>query len=114
MDPGYADGWVNVGRARLQEGNLAGAEEMLRRALAVDPNLAKTHFFLGTVLKNDGRYDDSLRHLREAAQPLSARSRRAQSDRPRAVPEAAVPGGRSTEFTRCSRSIRKICRRTTT
>jgi len=67
IDPAYADGWVNVGRARLQEGNLAGAEEALRRALAVDANLAKTHFFLGTVLKNNGRYDDSLAHLRTAA-----------------------------------------------
>jgi tetratricopeptide (TPR) repeat protein len=67
IDPGYADGWVNVGRARLQEGNLAGAEEVLRRALAVDANLAKTHFFLGTVLKNHGRYDDSLGHLRTAS-----------------------------------------------
>ena len=33
MEPGYADGWVNVGRARLTEGNLAGAEEALRQAL---------------------------------------------------------------------------------
>jgi tetratricopeptide (TPR) repeat protein len=67
IDPTYADGWVNVGRARLQEGNLAGAEEVLRRALAIDADLAKTHFFLGTVLKNGGRYDESLQHLREAA-----------------------------------------------
>jgi tetratricopeptide (TPR) repeat protein len=67
IDPAYADGWVNVGRARLQEGNLAGAEEVLRRALHVDRHLAKTHFFLGTVLKNGGRYDESLQHLREAA-----------------------------------------------
>jgi len=67
IEPSYADGWVNVGRARLQEGNLAGAEEVLRRALAVDAKLAKTHFFLGTVLKNNGRYDESLSHLRTAA-----------------------------------------------
>jgi Flp pilus assembly protein TadD len=67
IDPTYADGWVNVGRARLQEGNLPGAEDVLRRALAVDATLAKTHFFLGTVLKNSGRYDESLHHLREAA-----------------------------------------------
>jgi tetratricopeptide (TPR) repeat protein len=67
MEPGYADGWVNVGRARLQEGNLAGAEQVLRRALEINPGLAKTHFFLGSVLKNDGRYDDSLGHLTTAA-----------------------------------------------
>ena len=67
MDPKYADGWVNIGRARLQEGNLAGAEDVLRRALAIDPKLAKTHFFLGVMLKNDGRYDEALRHLRTAS-----------------------------------------------
>jgi tetratricopeptide (TPR) repeat protein len=67
MEPGYADGWVNVGRARLQEGNLAGAEEVLRRALQINANLAKTHFFLGVVLKTDGRYDDALKHLRIAS-----------------------------------------------
>jgi Flp pilus assembly protein TadD len=67
MEPGYADGWVNVGRARIQEGNLAAAEEVLRRALTVDPALAKTHFFLGTALKGLGRYDEALEHLRTAA-----------------------------------------------
>ena len=39
---------------------MAGAELMLRRALAIDPELAKTHFFLGTVLKSLGRYDEAL------------------------------------------------------
>lgn len=67
MEPGYADGWVNVARARIREGNLEGAEAMLRKALAVDADLAKAHFFLGTVLKNAGRYDDALAHLRKAA-----------------------------------------------
>jgi tetratricopeptide (TPR) repeat protein len=68
MEPGYADGFVNVGRVRLQEGDLAGAEEFLRRALTVDSGLAKTHFFLGSVLKNAGRYDEAMGHLRAAAE----------------------------------------------
>ncbi len=67
MEPGYADGWVNVARARLQEGNMAGAEDMLRKALTIDAGLAKTHFFLGTVLKSLGRYDEAVTHLRTAA-----------------------------------------------
>ena len=67
MEPGYADGWVNVARARLQEGNMAGAETMLRRALEINGELAKTHFFLGTVLKNLGQYDAALAHLRKAS-----------------------------------------------
>jgi tetratricopeptide (TPR) repeat protein len=67
MDPGYADGWVNVARARIQEGNMEGAEEFLRKALQIDPGLAKTHFFLATALKARGRYDEALQHLRTAA-----------------------------------------------
>ena len=67
IDPGYADGWVNIARARIQEGNLTGAEEVLRKALTIDPVLAKTHFFLGTTLRALGRYDEALTHLRQAA-----------------------------------------------
>jgi tetratricopeptide (TPR) repeat protein len=66
MEPGYADGWVNVARARLQEGDAAGAEQMLRKALEIDPRLAKTHFFLGASLKAQGRYDEALEHTRVA------------------------------------------------
>jgi tetratricopeptide (TPR) repeat protein len=67
LDPRYADGWVNVARARIQEGDMADAEEPLRRALALDAGLAKTHYFLGTALKALGRYDEATAHLREAA-----------------------------------------------
>jgi tetratricopeptide (TPR) repeat protein len=66
-EPGYADGWVNVARARINEGNVEGAEQVLRKALAIAPTLAKTHFFLGQTAKSSGRYDDAITHLREAA-----------------------------------------------
>jgi len=66
MEPTYADGWVNVGRARVQEGNMTGAEDVLRKALKVDPELAKTHFFLATALKSLGRYDEAIDHLKTA------------------------------------------------
>ena len=68
MDPGYADGWVNVARARIQEGNMAASEPVLRKALEIDPKLAKTHFFLGTALKALGQYDEALAHLRTASE----------------------------------------------
>jgi len=67
MDPPYADGPVNVARARLQEGNVEAAIEMLEKALKIDSELAKTHFFMGTALKTLGRYDEALSHLRAAA-----------------------------------------------
>jgi Tfp pilus assembly protein PilF len=67
MEPGYADGWVNVARARIQEGNLAGASEVLQEALRLAPELAKAHYFTGLALKGEGRYDEALRHLRRAS-----------------------------------------------
>jgi tetratricopeptide (TPR) repeat protein len=68
MDPGYADGWVNVARSRIQEGNMDGAEQYLRKALEIDPALAKTHFFLALAKKARGQYDEALAHLRTAAE----------------------------------------------
>jgi tetratricopeptide (TPR) repeat protein len=46
---------------------MAGAEDVLRKALAIDSELAKTHFFLATALKSLGRYDEAIAHLRTAA-----------------------------------------------
>jgi tetratricopeptide (TPR) repeat protein len=66
LDPAYADGWVNVGRARTQEGNMEGAMQVLEKALAVDPKLAKTHYFLAVALKALGRYDEAVAHLQHA------------------------------------------------
>ena len=68
MDPDYADGPVNVARALLQEGDADGGRQMLEQALKIAPRLAKVHFFLGTALKTLGRYDESLAHLRVAAE----------------------------------------------
>ena len=67
MEPGYADGWVNVARARIQEGQMAAAAEVLRKALEINPNLAKSHFFYALTLKAEGKYDDALNHLKTAS-----------------------------------------------
>lgn len=66
IDPSYADGWVNVGRARIQEGNTAGAQEVLKKALDVDGELAKSHYFYALTLKTQGKYDEALTHLHKA------------------------------------------------
>ena len=49
------------------EGNVGGAEEVLLTALALDPELARTRFFLALALKGQGRYDEALAHLEHAA-----------------------------------------------
>jgi Flp pilus assembly protein TadD len=67
IDPKYADGWVNVARCRLEEGNVAGARDVLDKALALAPDLAKAHFFMAMAEKRDGRYDEALAHLGRAS-----------------------------------------------
>jgi tetratricopeptide (TPR) repeat protein len=68
IEPGYVDGWVNIGRAGLAEGDLEGAAAALERALEIDPELARTHFFIGLRDKALGNYDEALGHLRLAAE----------------------------------------------
>ncbi len=67
IEPKYVDGWVNIARVRVQEGDSAGALEALDRALKLDGELAKTHFFYGMVLKARGKYDQALEHLQKAS-----------------------------------------------
>ncbi len=67
LAPEHADGWVNVARVRVQEGDPLGAQEMLSQALSLDPDLAKAHYFYGLTLKTQGLYDDALEHLGRAA-----------------------------------------------
>ena len=92
---------------------MTGAIAMLERALAIDPRLAKTHYFMGTALKTLGRYDEALRHLRIAAEQYPRdRVVLNQIGRiqflQRRFDEAVAT------FKRCCSSIRKTCRRTTT
>jgi Flp pilus assembly protein TadD len=65
IDPKNPDGWVNIGRVRVQEGNLGAAREVLNRALALNPHLARAHFFYARVLRAEGKYDEAISHLRE-------------------------------------------------
>ncbi len=63
IDPEYPDGPVNAARARLQEGDVDAAIPLLEQALALEPDLARAHFFLGTALRPLGRYEEALEHL---------------------------------------------------
>ena len=63
-EPGYADGWLNVGRALIQEGETDAARPFVEKALALQPSLARGHFFMGMILKAAGDYDGALRELR--------------------------------------------------
>ena len=89
MDPGYADGRVNVARARIQEGNVAAADRDAAQSARSRPE-AGQDAFLPRHRAEDAR---PLRRSADASagrrRAVSARPRRAQPDWPRAVPASA-------------------------
>jgi len=64
-DPNNPDGWVNLGRCAVQEGDMARARAVLEKALALSPDLARTNFFYAKVLRSDGNYDGAAERLRK-------------------------------------------------
>jgi Flp pilus assembly protein TadD len=64
-EPGYADGWLNIARALIQEGETDAARPYVEKALAVSPGLARGYFFLAMAQKAAGDYDGAIRSLRE-------------------------------------------------
>jgi Flp pilus assembly protein TadD len=63
--PKNPDGWVNIGRVRVQEGNVAGAREVLEKALTLAPDLARANYFFSRVLKAEGDLEGSAKYLRK-------------------------------------------------
>jgi tetratricopeptide (TPR) repeat protein len=62
-EPGYADGWLNVARALIQEGETERARPFIQRSLAVNPDLGRTYYFRALIEKADGDYDAALKDL---------------------------------------------------
>jgi tetratricopeptide (TPR) repeat protein len=62
-EPGYADGWLNVARALIQEGETAAAEPFIKKSLAIDPSLGRTWYFKALIEKSNGDYDAALKSL---------------------------------------------------
>src|ERR1700722_4191538 len=65
-EPSYPDGYVNIARALIQEGETEAARPFLDKALALSPKLARAEFFLATIQKTAGDYDGALASLAEA------------------------------------------------
>ncbi len=63
-DPKYADGWLNIGRALVQEGETDAAKPYVAKALQLSPGLARGNYFLALAQKADGDYDGAIRSLR--------------------------------------------------
>jgi tetratricopeptide (TPR) repeat protein len=66
-EPGYADGWVNVARALIQEGENDAAKPFIDQALKIDPSLDRVYYFKALTQKNDGDYAGALTSLQRTA-----------------------------------------------
>ena len=74
IEPAYLDGWVNVARVRIKEGDMQGAETMLEKAFEIqrtlppeNPHRAKVHYFYALLQEAYGNYDTTIEHLQHAA-----------------------------------------------
>jgi tetratricopeptide (TPR) repeat protein/predicted Ser/Thr protein kinase len=72
-DPEYARAWAALGGAYGLKANFLSIPDMVtqaveieRRALAIDPQLADAHMWLGAALLSLGRTDEAITEIREA------------------------------------------------
>jgi tetratricopeptide (TPR) repeat protein len=65
-EPEYADGWLNVARALIQEGETDAAKPFIAKALDLNRELGRTWFFQAAIQKADGDYDGALKSLEVA------------------------------------------------
>jgi serine/threonine-protein kinase len=75
LDPDLAEALTSIGKVRgWYEWDFAGAEEVLRRAVQINPNYAEAHFVFGSALPSVGKLDEAIGEMRQAlvVDPLSA------------------------------------------
>ncbi len=60
--------WLDVGQAREQAGDAAGAEKALRRAVELAPAYAYPRWYLGNLLLREKRTDEAFAELQQAAE----------------------------------------------
>jgi tetratricopeptide (TPR) repeat protein len=65
-EPEYADGWLNVARALIQEGETDAAKPFIKKSLELDSRLGRTWFFQAMIEKADGDYDAAMLSLEHA------------------------------------------------
>jgi Flp pilus assembly protein TadD len=63
IDAKNPDGWVNLGRVAVQEGDMDHARVVLQKALELKPDLARANYFYARVLRTDGKYDEAADRL---------------------------------------------------
>jgi tetratricopeptide (TPR) repeat protein len=67
-EPAYSDGWLNVARALIQEGETDAAKPYIQRAIELDPAAGRNYFFRAMVEKADGDYPAAIASLQRVIQ----------------------------------------------
>ena len=67
-EPGYADGWVNVARALIQEGETDAAKPFIEKALEINPKLGRSWFFKAAIQRAESDFDGALKSLETTRQ----------------------------------------------
>ncbi len=75
INPNYAEGYYNLGRARALLHDPTGAERDLKRAVELRPQLYEAQTLLGTTLVSLGKNEQAVEHLRAAAELRPGSSR---------------------------------------
>jgi tetratricopeptide (TPR) repeat protein len=62
-EPKYADAYLNVARALIQEGETEAAKPFIEQALKLNSSLGRIYYFRSLIEKADGNYDAALKSL---------------------------------------------------
>ena len=88
-EPAYADGWLNIGRALIQEGETEAARPFVEKALAISPKPGARRIFPGDDSENRRRLRWRASEPGRSPPPVPARSRSRRPGRPHSVLAAA-------------------------
>jgi predicted Zn-dependent protease len=72
-DPRQAPFWTGLGAARLKRGDLPGAEETLRRAVSLDDEQFRAHYYLGVIASRQQVYGTAIEALGRSIELLPTR-----------------------------------------
>lgn len=64
-EPSYSDGWLNVARALIQEGEMERAKPYVEKAIQLNPAAGRNYYFKSLIQKTEGDYDGALVSLRK-------------------------------------------------
>jgi tetratricopeptide (TPR) repeat protein len=66
-DPSYSDGYLNVARALIQEGEVERAQPYVEKAISLNAGAGRNYYFRALIQKAHGDYSGALRSLEKTA-----------------------------------------------